>query len=145
VCDALDPEGGLLALERDDLVMNQSPQGRLGGMFRAGSDTARFGSEPFFAVRLVLMQPVVDRESAYANFPCYQVDRGAFFQVQLNGAAFDFVTLRRRIFPTGGNDGPCAILARRAASSSPPRRTHPFLRSFSLLTDLVLLLASFHP
>jgi len=94
VRDAFNPEGGLLALERDDLIMNQSPQGRLDGMFIAGLDTAWFGPEPFFAVRLVLLQPVVDRACADANFPRYQVDRGAFFQVQLNGPAFDFVTLR---------------------------------------------------
>ena len=137
--DAFDPEGRLFALERDDLVMNQSPHGRLDGMFIACLDTARFGLEPFFAVRLVLLQPVVDRAFADANFPRDQVDRGAFFQVQLNGPAFDFVTLRRRIFPTAGTDRLCANLSHRAAPSSPPRRAHLFHRSLSLLTGLTLL------
>ena len=143
--DAFDPEGGLFTLERDDPGMNQLPQGRLDGTVTPGLDTSRFRPEPFFTVRFVLLQPVIDRGCVYAKFPSDQADRGAFFQVQLNSAAFDFVILRRRIFLAGNYAWLCANLSRRAASSSPPRRTHPFLRSFSLLTDLVLLLASFHP
>src|SRR5450759_325708 len=100
--------------------MNQSPHGRLDGMFVAGLDTDWFGPEPFFAVRLVLIQPVVDRACPYATFTRNQRDRSAFFQVQLNGVAFDFVTLRPRIFPTGGDNWLCANLSRRAAPSSPP-------------------------
>ncbi len=142
--DAFDPEGGLFALERDDLIMNQPPYGRLDGMFLASLDAARFRPEPFFAVRLVLMQPVVDRGYVDAKFPRDQVDRSAFFHVQLNGAAFDFVTLWPRIFPTGGDNWLCANLSRRAAPSSPPRRAHPFHRSLSLTTGLALLLACFH-
>jgi hypothetical protein len=100
--------------------------------------------QPFFPVLTVLLHPFKNRAIPNPNFPRYQVAGHTFFQVQLHRTAFDFVTFWQRIFPTAGNDGKCAILARRAAPSSPPRRAHPFHRSLSLTTCLAILLTCFH-
>jgi len=94
-------------------------------------------------VRLVLMQPVVDRGYVDAKFPRDQVDRSAFFHVQLNGAAFDFATCGGVYLRTGGNDWLCANLSRRAAPSSPPRRAHPFIDPCLLLPALPFFLPAF--